>query len=136
MAAACFRARLAGGPSAIETGGNRFGAADPSSLSACWSGADSRTTLLVMKILPGSLGLVAGGALLLLASGGPLLLFYWASVALSLLLVHGLWIMTAVAVPYSGDGDLANRSALAAAQLALPLVHVLGLAADERLVGL
>ena len=41
---------------------------------------------------------VAGGALLLLASGGPLLLFYWASVALSLLLVHGLWIMTAVAV--------------------------------------
>ena len=60
--------------------------------------ADSRTTLLVMKILAGSLGLVAGGALLLLASGGPLLLFYWASVALSLLLVHGLWIMTAVAV--------------------------------------
>ena len=59
---------------------------------------DSGTTLLVMKILAGSLGLVAGGALLLLASGGPLLLFYWASVALSLLLVHGLWIMTAVAV--------------------------------------
>ena len=51
-----------------------------------------------MKILAGSLGLVAVGALLLLASGGPLLLLYWASAALALLLLHGLWIMTVVAV--------------------------------------
>ena len=62
------------------------------------AGPTSRTTLLVVKILAGSLGLVAVGALLLLASGGPLLLLYWASVALSLLLLHGLWIMTVVAV--------------------------------------
>ena len=51
------------------------------------------------SIFAGSLGLVAVGALLLLASGGPLLLLYWASVALSLLLLHGLWIMTVVCCP-------------------------------------
>ena len=51
-----------------------------------------------MKILGAALALVALCALILLTVGGPLLLFYWASVALYLLLLHGLWIMAAVAL--------------------------------------
>ena len=51
-----------------------------------------------MKVLGAALALAAGCALGLLAAGGPRLAFYWASVALYLLLRHGLWIMAAVAV--------------------------------------